>query len=119
MDNDDPWAEKSNVRRLSTSVPGLGLSSGLIDRKNTFLEEAAEMFDRDFDAPFWPDGAYPVGPFKSMVDDINGRWGQLDLPAADILSFWPNWFRRLVTTGRRVEKWLSLQRFLKGISIVD
>lgn len=99
MDSDDPWAEEESVRRLSTFVPGLGSDSGRIDRKSKVLQEAAQSYDESFEAPYWPAGSYPVGPFQSMVDDINGRWGRWNIPGANISSFWPNWFGRLLRSG--------------------
>lgn len=43
MDSDDPWAERSNVNRLATRVPGLGNSEGRIDLDADWMTKAAEQ----------------------------------------------------------------------------
>lgn len=83
MDPNDYWAEGDNVKRLSTSVPGLGNAQGKIDPKSHAMAQAAENFDTSFGADYWDEWDHPVGPFTSMVEDIGGRF-----------SFWPNWFQR-------------------------
>lgn len=42
MTPNDYWAEAPQVRRLSTRVPGLGNAHGLIDRKATWMRNAAQ-----------------------------------------------------------------------------
>ncbi len=42
MDEDDYWAEKNNVDRLSTKIPGLGNKTGSIDLNACRMKEAAK-----------------------------------------------------------------------------
>lgn len=43
MENEnDPWAEGDNIGRLSTRVPGLGNSEGLVDLDSAWVKEAAK-----------------------------------------------------------------------------
>jgi hypothetical protein len=41
MPEDDPWAEGSDVARLSTRIPGLGNAQGLLDLQSSWMLEAA------------------------------------------------------------------------------
>jgi hypothetical protein len=42
MDDDDTWAEGTNVSRLSTRIPGLGTADGRIDLDSASMGSAAE-----------------------------------------------------------------------------
>lgn len=83
MEPGDDWAQGENVKRLSTSIPGLGNAEGKINPKSEAMKRAAEIFDDSFQAEYWSDEHHPIGPFTSMLDDIGGT-----------LSFWPNWLKR-------------------------
>ena len=94
MGPDDPWAEGSNVKRLSTYVPGLGRPDGHIEPDSAAMRKAALAYDTAFEAPYWSDEHHRVGPFTSMVEDITGSIGRTQVPYGDWLSFWPNWMLR-------------------------
>jgi hypothetical protein len=83
MDPSDYWAEGENVKRLSTSIPGLGNAQGKIDPNSQAMAQAAKIFDASFEADYWDEWDHPIGPLTSMVEDIGGRF-----------SFWPNWLKR-------------------------
>lgn len=43
MDPDDTWAERDNVNRLATRIPGLGNATGRIDLDAEWMQEAASQ----------------------------------------------------------------------------
>jgi hypothetical protein len=86
MDPGDYWAEGNTVKRLSTSVPGLGNQGGDIQPKSEAMRSAAAVFDGTFAAPYWSEKHHKVGPFTSMLDDISGG----------SLSFWRGWTKRAI-----------------------
>jgi len=60
-DPDDPWAERHDIGRLSTRVPGLGTPSGSIDPTGEAMQEAAAA-DPD------------VADFAERVQDWEAYW---------------------------------------------
>ncbi len=100
MNAGDPWAEAEGVKRLSTWVPGLGTPSGRIDPSSEAFEDAAAAFDAAFEAPYWSQKNHPIGPFSSMLDDLTG---------VPILSFWPNWFKRMAEHMAGGDPWAGCQ----------
>ncbi len=76
MDGDaDPWAEGTDVHRLSTRVPGLGTASGLIDPTGEAMATAAadDAELADFAArtqDFW---GYWLAAYEEAGDDLFAR----------------------------------------------
>ncbi len=69
MDPDeDPWAERTDINRLSTRVPGLGNAEGLIDIESVWMREAGQSDPE-------------VADFALRASDQWKYWGQ-ELQAA-------------------------------------
>ena len=100
MDMRDYWAEGPGVKRLSTAVPGLGRSDGLINPNSKTMWAAATTFDSTFAAPSWDIEKQRIGPFKSMLLDINGHIGETPILGGSITSFWYNWAVRIAEHGK-------------------
>jgi hypothetical protein len=81
----DYWAQGPKVKRLSTKVPGLGRNDGKIKPHSDAMQHAADIFDADFEAPYWDMDSFGDGPFNIMVQDITGP-----------LWFWPEWTQRAI-----------------------
>ena len=70
--DDDPWAEKEGVARLSTRIPGLGNATGSIDIDAPAMAAAAET-DAD------------VAEFVRHAKDFWGTWNETYVAAGDDL----------------------------------
>jgi hypothetical protein len=70
--DDDPWAEKEEVDRLSTRIPGLGNATGEIDIDSAAMLAAAQ-------------GDADVAEFVRHAEDFWGTWNETYAAAGDDL----------------------------------